>query len=55
VAPPLVIARVAVCNDRSRGLLRRHAMGLELAQTDPGYVDVVGATDDVVATLPPPL
>lgn len=53
--PPLVIGRVAVCNQRSRGLLRRHAIDRELEQTEPGYVDIAGATEDVVATLPPPL
>lgn len=53
--PPLVIGRVAVCNQRSRGLLRRHAIDRELAQTDPGYLDIAGATEDVLATLPPPL
>jgi hypothetical protein len=55
VLPQLVLARVAVCNVPSRGLLKRHAITLQLAKTDPGYLDLVGRTDEVLATLPPSL
>jgi hypothetical protein len=53
--PPLLTGRVALCNARSRGLLARHRIGLELASSRPGYFDVVGVYDEVLQTLPPPM
>lgn len=53
--PPLLAGRVAVCNARSRGLLARHRIGLELTTSHPGYLDVVGVYDGVLQTLPPPM
>ncbi len=50
--PRLVTGRVAVCNARSRGLLARHRIGLELASSHPGYLDLVGVCHEVLQTLP---
>lgn len=53
--PQLVTARVAVCNERSRSLLGRHGLVRELTQTEPQYIDLIGASEIVLATLPVPL
>lgn len=55
--PPLrlVTARVAICNVQSRSFVGRHGLVLELTQTDPRYVDLVGRSEDVIDTLPAPL
>lgn len=55
VPPPLVIARAAECNGRSLSLLRRHAFSLELSQLEPGWVDLAGRAENIIATLPNPL
>jgi hypothetical protein len=51
--PELLVARVATCNSRSRKLLARHRIEMELSQQDPAYVNVVGVYERVVETLPP--
>ncbi len=53
--PKLVSARVAICNPRSRKLLIRHRIDLELSHQDPIYRDLVGVYEQVVESLPPPL
>lgn len=53
--PPLLAGRVAVCNERSRRLLARHRIGLELTSSHSGYLEVVGVYNEVLQTLPPPL
>lgn len=53
--PPLLAGRVAWCNARSRGLLARHRIALELAPSHPSYLDVVGVYGEALQTLPPPM
>lgn len=51
-AESLVTATVAGCNLRSLALPTRHKISRPLSSTGDGYVDLVGASDEVLASLP---
>ncbi|OBI06579.1 hypothetical protein A5714_02340 [Mycobacterium sp. E2462] len=53
--PKFLVARVMTCNTRSRNLLARHRIEMEVSHRDPAYIDLVGLYDRVVESLPPPL
>lgn len=48
----LITATVAACNARSRALLARHQITRPLSGTGDNYLDLVGAYDEVLASLP---
>lgn len=50
-----VWARVAPCNLRSIGLLKRHGLTTEISPSGDGYRRFVGELGGVLATLPPAL